>query len=59
MEVVVVMVLVGVLVVGVMAVAVVEFMAPLEVCITPLEVMVVGSLEAMVVLYMVAAWVAP
>ena len=58
MEVVVVMVLVGVMVVGVMAVAVVEFMASLEVCITPLEVRVVGSLEAMVVLYMVAAWVA-
>ena len=54
MEVVVVMVLVGV-----MAVAVVEFMVPQEVCIMPLEVMVVGSLEAMVVLYMVAAWVAP
>ena len=46
-----------VLVVGVMVA--VESMVLLEVCIMPSEVMVVGSLEAMVVLYMVAAWVAP
>ena len=43
----------------VIVVGVVEFMVLLEVCIMPSEVMVVGSLEAMVVLYMVAAWVAP